>query len=330
MAIEFKAFVVEEKDGKYIRSVKTRNTNDLPTGDVLIKVQYSSLNYKDALSTIGAKGITPKYPHTPGIDAAGIVEECSSDKFKKGDKVVVTGYDFGMGTDGGFGQYVRVPDEWPVLLPEGLSLKESMMIGTAGLTAGMSILKLTEQVKPADGTIAVSGATGGVGSLSVAILAKLGYTVAAISGKKQEEDFLRKLGAKEIISRDEFGVKEARPFLKSRFAGGIDAVGGVILDNMIKSTQALGVVTCCGNAASPVLDLTVFPFILKGVSLIGIDSQKCPKNIRNIVWGKLAKDWKLDNLEQVCVEKGLNELSACVDEMMAGKLKGRVVVNLDK
>jgi acrylyl-CoA reductase (NADPH) len=330
MAKEFKAFVVEEKDGKYIRSVKTRNTNDLPAGEVLIRVQYSSLNYKDALSTTGAKGITPKYPHTPGIDAAGVVEECSSDKFNIGDKVVVTGYDFGMGTDGGFGQYVRVSDEWPVLLPEGLSLKESMMIGTAGLTAGMSILKLTEQVKPADGTIAVSGATGGVGSLSVAILAKLGYTVAAISGKKQEEDYLRKLGAKEIISRDQFGVKEARPFLKSRFAGGIDAVGGVILDNMIKSTQALGVVTCCGNAASPVLDLTVFPFILKGVSLIGIDSQKCPKNIRNTVWAKLAKEWKPNNLEQVCVEKSMDELSASVDEMMTGKLKGRVIVNLDK
>lgn len=330
MAKEFKAIVIEEQEGKYIRSIKTRTTDDLPAGEVLIKVSYSSLNYKDALSTIGAKGITPKYPHTPGIDAAGIVEESTSDQFKPGDKVVVTGYDFGMGTDGGFGQYVRVPAEWPVILPEGLSLKESMMIGTAGLTAGMSILKLTEQIKPADGTIAVSGATGGVGSLSIAILSKLGYTVAAISGKKQEEEYLKKLGAKEVISRDEFSVKDARPFLKSRFAGGIDAVGGVTLDNIIKSTQALGVVTCCGMASSPKLDLTVFPFILKGVSLIGIDSQKCPKNVRNIVWAKLAKDWKLDNLSEVCVEKGLSEVSACVDEMMAGTLKGRVIVNLDK
>lgn len=330
MAKEFKAIVIEEQEGKYIRSIKTRTTDNLPAGEVLIKVNYSSLNYKDALSTIGAKGITPKYPHTPGIDAAGIVEESTSDQFKPGDKVVVTGYDFGMGTDGGFGQYVRVPAEWPVILPEGLSLKESMMIGTAGLTAGMSILKLTEQIKPADGTIAVSGATGGVGSLSIAILSKLGYTVAAISGKKQEEEYLKNLGAKEVISREEFSVKDARPFLKSRFAGGIDAVGGVTLDNIIKSTQALGVVTCCGMASSPKLDLTVFPFILKGVSLIGIDSQKCPKNIRNIVWAKLAKDWKLDNLSEVCVEKGLSEVSACVDEMMAGTLKGRVIVNLDK
>lgn len=330
MAKEFKAIVIEEQDGKYIRSIKTRTTDDLPAGEVLIKVSYSSLNYKDALSTIGAKGITPKYPHTPGIDAAGIVEESTSDQFKPGDKVVVTGYDFGMGTDGGFGQYVRVPAEWPVILPEGLSLKESMMIGTAGLTAGMSILKLTEQIKPSDGQIAVSGATGGVGTLSVAILSKLGYNVAAISGKKQEEEYLKKLGAKEVISRDEFSVKDARPFLKSRFAGGIDAVGGVTLDNIIKSTQALGVVTCCGMASSPKLDLTVFPFILKGVSLIGIDSQKCPKNVRNIVWVKLAKDWKLDNLAEVCVEKGLSEVSDCVDAMMAGTLKGRVIVNLDK
>lgn len=330
MAKEFKAIVIEEQEGKYIRSIKTRTTDDLPAGEVLIKVSYSSLNYKDALSTTGAKGITPKYPHTPGIDAAGIVEESSSDKFKVGDKVLVTGYDFGMGTDGGFGQYVRVPAEWPIILPEGLTLRESMMIGTGGFTAGMSILKLTEQIKPTDGKIAVSGATGGVGSMSIAILSKLGYDVVAISGKTQEEEYLKNLGAKEVISRHEFGVKDPRPFLKSRFAGGIDAVGGVILDNMIKSTQGFGVVTCCGMASSPTLDLTVFPFILKGISLIGIDSQKCSKNIRILVWNKLAKEWKLDNLEEMCVEKGISEVSTCVDEMMAGTLKRKVIVNLDK
>ena len=327
---EFKALVITEKDGKFIRSVKTRTTDSLPAGEVLIKVYYSSLNYKDALSSSGAKGITNNYPHTPGIDAAGIVEESSSDSVKIGDKVVITGYDFGMNTSGGFGQYIRIPAEWVVKLPEGLTLKESMMIGTGGFTAGMSILKLMEQIKPADGKIAVSGATGGVGSFSVAILNKLGYDVVAITSKKQEEEHLKKIGAKEIISSQEFGVKESRPFLKSRFAGGIDAVGGEILVNIIKSTQGFGVVTCCGNAASPILDLTVFPFILKGISLIGIDSQKCSKNIRTLVWNKLAKEWKLDNLEEMCVEKSLDELSSSIDEMLAGKLKRKVLVNLDK
>lgn len=325
----FKALIVKKKEGKYIRTVGTQTLDQLPAGEVLIRVKYSSLNYKDALSATGAKGITKDYPHIPGIDAAGIVEACSSDKFKVGDQVVVTGYDFGMNTSGGFGQYVRVPDEWPILLPEGLTLKESMMFGTAGLTAGMSVLKLSDQVKPADGNIAVSGATGGVGSLSVAILSKLGYHVVAISGKKQE-DYLKKIGAKEVLDRTIFGEKNPRPFLKSIFAGGIDAVGGSVLDNLIKSTKELGVVTCCGNAASPNLDLTVFPFILKGVSLIGIDSQKCPKPIREKVWNKLATDWKVTMLDEVCEEQSLEELNASIDLMMAGNLKGRVLVNLDK
>ncbi len=325
----FKALVIEEQDGKITRSIKTKTIDSLQPGEVVIKVKYSSLNYKDALSSNGNKGVTKNYPHTPGIDASGIVEDSQSDKFKVGDKVVVTGYDFGMNVNGGFGQYIRVPAEWPILLPDGLSLKESMMVGTAGLTAGLSILRLIERIKPGDGKIAVSGATGGVGSISIAILAKLGYDVVAISGKKEEEGFLKKLGAKEIISREEFQVKETRPMLKAKFAGAIDTVGGVILDNIIKSTQALGVVTCCGNASSPALDLTVFPFILRGVALIGIDSQNCPKDTRTAVWHKLAKEWKLDNLEEVCVEKNLEDVSGCVDAMLSSKLKGRVIVNLE-
>jgi putative YhdH/YhfP family quinone oxidoreductase len=328
--LKFKALIIEEQNGAFVRNIKTQTISNLQVGEVVVKVNYSSLNFKDALSSSGNKGVTKNYPHTPGIDAAGIVEYSQSEKFKAGDKVVVTGYDFGMNTNGGFGQYVRVPEEWPILLPEGLSLKEAMMLGTAGLTAGMSILKLTEQVKPTDGKIAVSGATGGVGSLSIAILSKLGYEVVAISGKKEEANFLKKLGAKEIIAREEFAIKETRPMLKTRFAGAIDTVGSTILDNIIKSTQALGVVTCCGNAASPTLDLTVFPFILRGVSLVGIDSQNCPKTTRTLVWKKLANEWKLDNLDQVCVEKGLEELGDCIDDMLLSKLKGRVLVNLDK
>jgi acrylyl-CoA reductase (NADPH) len=281
---EFKAFVVEEQNGSFIREIKTKFINDLPAGDVLIKVHYSSLNYKDALSASGNKGITRKYPHTPGIDAVGTVISSNTDKFKINDKVIVTSYDLGMNTDGGFGQYIRVPSDWAIKLPKNLTMKESMILGTAGLTAGIAILKLSETVKPTDGKIIVSGATGGVGSMSISILKKLGYNIAAITGKETERDYLLNLGAKEIIFRKDFEVIENRPMLKAFFAGAIDTVGGNILDNIIKSTQPLGVVTCCGNVASPKLDLTVFPFILRGISLIGIASQDYPMEYRKQVW----------------------------------------------
>ena len=326
----FKAFIVEKQGNKFIRSVKTKSINDLPSGDLLIKVQYSSLNYKDALSAIGNKGVTKNYPHTPGIDAVGIIIQSNTPKFSKGETVIVTSYNLGMDTDGGFGQYIRVPTEWAVKLPEGMSTKEAMIIGTAGLTAGISVLRLTELLKPEHGKIAVSGATGGVGSLSVAILSKLGYKVSAISGKEQEYDFLKNLGASEIILRKEFEKEDARPMLKGQFAGGIDTVGGTILDNMIKYTQINGAVACCGNVASPKLNLTVFPFILRGVSLIGIGSQDYPMPYREIVWNKLAKEWKPDKLMDIYTEISLNELSDKIDLILDGKLKGRTLVNLDK
>ena len=324
----FKAFVVEEKEGKFSGKVQTKTIEDLPPGDLLIKVAYSSLNYKDALSASGNKGVTRKYPHTPGIDAAGIVAESKNAAFKVNDKVIVTSYDLGMNTDGGFGEYIRVPSEWAIKLPEDLSMKEAMIYGTAGLTAGMSVLRLTELVKPEDGAIVVSGATGGVGSLSVAILSKLGYTVTAITGKESEKEFLLNLGAKEIILRNEFEQQDKRPLLMSKFAGAIDTVGGAILENIIKSTKAMGVVTCCGNAASPQLNLTVFPFILRGVSLIGIDSQNYPMTLREKVWNKLAKEWKPAQLMNTYDEITLEELPEKTDLMLQGKLKGRTIVKI--
>ena len=255
----------------------------------------------------------------------------NSSNFKEGDEVLVTGYDFGMNTSGGFAEYVRVPAEWPIKLPNGLSLKESMMLGTAGFTAGMSIDKIVKNIKPEDGAIVVSGATGGVGSLSIAILAKLGYHVVAVTGKKdEEEEYLTNLGAKEVLARQEFGEENKRPMLKGLFAGAVDTVGGTVLDNIIKSTNHLGVVTSCGNAASPNLNLTVFPFILRGVTLVGIDSQNCPMAYRKEIWNKLATGWKLDNLSELCIEQGLEELMGSIDTMMAGKLKGRVLVNVNK
>jgi len=220
--IRFKGFLVEEIDGKFVRSIKTRLVGDLPKNDLLIRVRYSSLNYKDALSASGNKGVTKNYPHTPGIDAVGTVVTSNTKKFREGERVIVTSYDLGMNTDGGFGQYIRVPSDWAVKLPEEMSMEESMIIGTAGLTAGMSVLKLTEYIKPEHGKVVVSGATGGVGSLGVDILAKMGFIVSAISGKKEEHDFLHKLGASEIISRKDFEQENTRPMMKACFAGGID------------------------------------------------------------------------------------------------------------
>jgi putative YhdH/YhfP family quinone oxidoreductase len=327
--IEFKAFVVEEKDGAFIKGVKTKLIGDLPDGDLLIKVHYSSLNYKDALSASGNKGVTRKYPHTPGIDAVGTVVSSKTNKFKIHDKVVVTSYDLGMNTPGGFGQYISVPEDWAVKLPENLSMKEAMVIGTAGLTAGMSVLRLTEMVKPTDGELIVSGATGGVGALSIAILSKLGYKISAITGKETERDYLINLGADHIILRKDFESIDNKPLLKPVFAGGIDTVGGIILENIIKSISPMGIVTCCGNVASPKLNLTVFPFILRGVTLIGIDSQNYPMAYRERVWNKLSRDWKPDKLAETCTEITLNELAGKIVLMLAGKLKGRTIINME-
>ncbi len=325
----FNALVVEAgEDKNYVRQIKKRKVEDLPEGDVLIRVNYSSLNYKDALSAIGNKGVTRSYPHTPGIDAAGTVVDSRVDTFKKGDPVLITGYDLGMNTSGGFGQYVRVPAGWVVPLPKGLTLKESMIFGTAGFTAGMGILFLTERVKPADGPVLVTGATGGVGSVSVAVLAKLGYTVAAVTGKTAEAAFLNGIGASQIVSRDEAADSSGRPLLKTQWAGVVDTVGGEILATAIKSTNPWGTVTCCGNVASPDLPLTVFPFILRGIRLIGIDSQNCPMDVRLKVWKHLAGAWKVDGLHDLCKEIGLNGLNENIDLILKGLQKGRVVVNL--
>ena len=324
----FKAFRVEENNGNYNGIVKEMNFRPLKNNEILVKVHYSSLNYKDALSASGNKGVTRKYPHTPGIDAVGIVEKSNYDDIKVGEKIIVTSYDLGMNTDGGFAEYIQVPGEWAVKLPGKLTMKEAMIYGTAGLTAGMSVLKLSEQVKPEDGKIVVSGATGGVGALSVSILSKLGYSVVVITGKESEPDYLNKLGASEIMLRNEFENLDKKPLLKPLFAGAIDTVGGVILENIIKTTHSLGVVACCGNVASPKLELTVFPFILRGVTLIGIDSQNYPMDYRKRVWEMLSEKWRPNQIDDTHVEIGLDELQSKIDLILQGKLKGRTVVKL--
>lgn len=324
--MKYKAFFVEEVDGKFIQNLQMLDTENLPQNDLLIQVKYSSLNYKDALSATGNKGVTKKYPHTPGIDAAGIVVASKSDLFAVGDEVIVSGNDLGMNTPGGFGEYISVPADWTVKLPTGLTLKEAMIIGTAGFTAGISVSRLSELVKPEDGKIIVTGATGGVGSVALSILSKLGYYTVAVSGKETEYEFLKNAGAKEIISRDAFQAIENKPILSAQYAGGIDTVGGSILEKVIKSLNPLGAVTTCGSVSSTQLNMTVFPFILRGISLIGISAQNYPMHLRRELWTKMASELKPENLLDLYREISPEEIKLSVQLILEGKLKGRTII----
>ncbi len=326
---KFRAYVVEEEKGQFSGSIRNRYISGLPPGDLLIRVHYSSLNYKDALSATGNRGVTRKYPHTPGIDASGEVTASRNPSFREGDRVIVTGYDLGMNTPGGFGEYIRVPSEWAVQLPAGLTLKESMIIGTAGFTAAQSVLRLTRSVTPDQGEIVVSGATGGVGCISVALLSKLGYPVAAITGKESEYDFLTRLGATRIIPRSAFETPDQRPLLPSQFAGALDTVGGAILEKIIRSVKPGGTVTCCGNAASPDIRLTVYPFILRAVTLAGIASQSLLMESRMKIWELLAGPWKPSGLPDLHREIGLEELQGHIRAILQGKIRGRTVVAMN-
>jgi acrylyl-CoA reductase (NADPH) len=326
----FKAMIVSEAaDKRFIREVKEKALNQLPLNDVLIEVNYSSLNYKDALSATGNKGVTRNYPHTPGIDAAGVVAESSNLAFEAGDEVIVTGFDLGMNTSGGFGRYIRVPAAWVLRLPGNLTLKESMAYGTAGFTAALCALKLQAHGLTKDsGEVLVTGATGGVGSIAVGILAKAGFHVVAATGKTEEKDFLSRLGAQQVISRTEADDSSGRPMLKGRWAGVVDTVGGNILATAIKSAKEDGCVVCCGNAMSADLSVSVFPFILRGVSLLGVNSVDIPVGDRLLAWQKLAQDWKLDLSKGLVSECSLEELNPKIDQILRGAIRGRVVVNL--
>lgn len=330
MPMKFKAMQVTQPEKKvFVRSIVSRTLDELPAGDLLVKVRYSSLNFKDALSAVGNPGVTREFPHTPGIDAAGEVISCADGAFAPGDEVIVTSYDLGMETDGGFGQLIRVPSGWAVTLPKGMSLKESMMYGTAGLTAGLSVRELIANgVTPESGPVLVTGATGGVGSLALAILARLGYQVTAVTGKLDETPYLERLGARQVISRETLLSGNERPLLKTSWSGVVDCVGGEMLAAAIKSTRYDGVVTCCGLVASPELPLNVFPFILRGVRLIGIDSAEAPMERRVAVWQKLAGEWKIEGLEKMVDEVTLEELEDNIQRMLKGELKRRVLVNL--
>lgn len=329
-SLQFTALVVDKTaDKQFVRQICKRSIADLPDGDLLVRVRYSSLNYKDALSATGHPGVTRQFPHTPGIDAAGEVVACASGAFAPGEKVLVTGYDLGMECDGGWGEYIRIPAEWAVRLPAGLTLRDAMALGTAGFTAALSVLKLERAgVTPADGDILVTGATGGVGSIAVSILARAGYRVVAATGKSDDEPFLRRLGAAEVIPRDQVTAGAERPMMKERWGGVVDVVGGETLAAAIKSTRYGGAVTCCGLVGSIDLNLNVYPFILRGVSLIGIDSVNCPRGTRLQVWEKLAGAWQPEHLAEVVTEVPLAGVEEKIQAILKGGIRGRVVVEM--
>ena len=327
--MEFKALVSSEIDKKFISEVKTRKIEDLPEGKVLIKVNFCSLNYKDALSANGNKGVSRNYPHTPGIDAAGIVEFSEVDRFKKGDEVIVTGYDLGMNTSGGFSQFIRVPEEWVVLKPAEISLSESMALGTAGLTAGLCVRKLLNHgIKPEMGKVFVTGATGGVGIVAMMLLSKLGFEVTAITGKMDSKELLMEYGASEVASRQDFDQKLLSPLQKSIFVGGVDAVGGDVLSNLLCSTSQRAAIACCGMVNGTDLNTSIFPFILRGVTLYGVDSAETELSIKEEVWSNFSNDWKLNELENNIKEVGLSDLPKEIDTILKGQQIGRIRIKI--
>ncbi len=328
--MEFQAFWVEKGDDGVSTRIVARSTEDLPSGDVLVRVRYSSVNYKDAMSAKGIPGVTRNYPHTPGIDAAGVVVESRNKAFREGDEVIVLGFDLGMNTPGGFGQYVRVPAGWVTPLPAGLSLRESMVLGTAGLTAALCLAKLERMgATPADGPVIVTGATGGVGSVAVSLLARAGFEVHASTGKAEKVEYLQTLGASTVAPRDELSELTKRPLSNEDYAHGIDTVGGEILTNVIKRLKYGGSVAICGLVAAPTFTGSVLPFILRGVNVLGIDSVQLPIEEKTATWQRLASDWKPDNLGVMDTEVDLGGIAAAVDSIFAGQVTGRTVVNLD-
>lgn len=326
----YKAFEVrEETEKKFVGAIVEKSALELAEGSVSIEVHYSSVNYKDALSASGSKAVTREYPHVPGIDAAGKVLASTDSNFAVGDEVVVTGYDLGMNTAGGFGQQVTVPGGWVTKLPVGLSLRDSMVLGTAGLTAGLCVNKLLlNSITPEAGKVLVTGATGGVGIIACALLVKLGFEVVASTGKLAETAKLMALGVSEVISREAFSEENPRPMLKEGYAAAVDVAGGTTLVNVIKSLSYGGSVAACGLVDSPALSATVLPFILRGVNLLGVDSVELPLAQKQQIWNLFANEWALTDIDSLAETMVLAELPAVLAKVLAGGAVGRYVLDL--
>ena len=323
--MQYSAYYVEEKDGAFSASISKLELKKPEDGFVQIKVSHSSLNYKDALSASGNKGVTRNYPFVPGIDAAGTITDANSSQFNEGDEVIVTGYDMGMNTPGGFGEFINVPIGWVVKKPSNLSSLEAMSIGTAGLTAAASVLKINESSNQSELPVLVSGSTGGVGSISVMLLSKLGKEVSALTGKASSVDFLQSIGANNIIMRDEYLEAPAKAMERPLFSSAIDTVGGNVLSKMLPQISPHGVVACCGNVAGIEVSTTVFPFILRGITLSGIDSAESPLEFKIGLWNKLAEEWSLDLSSMVKIVTKEN-LQQEIDLILKGGQQGRVVL----
>lgn len=327
---KFKALESSRSDNGNKLSIVEKSIDDLPEGDILVKVNYSSLNYKDALSASGAPGVTRNYPHTPGIDAAGVIAESSDNSFKEGDSVIVTGYDLGMDTAGGFGEYIRVPASWVIQLPKGLSESDSMALGTAGLTAGLSVQALNDHNSNEGfegSNIVVTGATGGVGSIAVMLLSKLGASVTAVTGKDAQKELLQNLGASEVISRDELTEMCRTPIGKTIWNFGVDVVSGNTLTLLLASLKPGGAVACSGLVGGPSFESSIFPFILRGNALLGIDSVEIPLKKKSQVWENFASNWKMD-LSPLVKEVSLEQLEAEISTILEGGQVGRVIVKV--
>tara|TARA_A100001011_G_scaffold298823_1_gene311842 strand:- start:280 stop:1293 length:1014 start_codon:yes stop_codon:yes gene_type:complete len=323
--MKYKAYLVEENEGKHSGQVKEIEMPSLDDGNVIIKVHYSSLNYKDALASSGVKGVVKSYPFVPGIDVAGEIIETSNSEFSVGDNVVATGYKIGMSVFGGFGELVQLPSKWVLKLPAELNSFDSMCYGTAGITAAACVKKIIDANVSNELPVLVSGATGGVGSISVGILSKLGYQVHAISGKQEKTETLKSMGASEIILRDEFTNEPVKALDKAIYGGAVDTVGGEILAKIISMVANQGVVSCCGNVAGAMFTSSVFPFILRGVQLSGIDSAESSLLLKKELWNLLSNEWSLnltDHIKTIQIDGIEDE----VKKILNGNQVGRVVI----
>ena len=330
MSTAFRAFVVNKTEEGFTAGFKELTLAELPQGEVLIKVAYSSVNYKDGLASIPEGRIVRTYPFVPGVDLAGIVAESSDSRFKTGDEVLATSYELGVSHYGGYSEYARVKADWVVPLPDGLTLKEAMALGTAGFTAALAIHQLEKNgLKPQNGPVLVTGASGGVGSIGINILSALGYTVAASTGKSSEHDYLKELGASEILSREETSAESNRPLEKERWAGSLDSVGGSTLAYLIRTTKYGGSIAAFGNTGGPNLNTTVFPFILRAINLLGIESVNCPMDLRSNLWRRLASNYKPGHLlDRIGHEVPFEELPQALATVLKGGTRGRTIIKI--
>jgi putative YhdH/YhfP family quinone oxidoreductase len=326
---KFKAYRIREVEKKVVARVEDLAIEDLDEGELVVRVAYSSVNYKDALAATGAGRIIRRFPCVGGIDLSGTVTESADTRFRRGDAVICTSYDLGVAHDGGYAEYARIPADWAVPMPKGLNLFEAMALGTAGYTAGLAVVRMEANgLKPANGPVIVSGATGGVGSIAIDVLSRLGYQVVALTGKDGETEYLKKLGAKEVMSRKSLDLSKIKPLDKAIWAGAVDNLGGEVLAWMASTMMPGGTIAAIGLAASMSLNTTVAPFILRGVSLLGIDSGATPMPLRQEIWSRLAGDMRPARLKDITRTISIDELPQAFDGLLKGEAKGRIVVDL--